>query len=61
MSPTARAHGPELEPKPRMRPTFDRSPVRTPKVQRSKKGSSAFPVHMAAPAPMGVPLLYEGR
>jgi hypothetical protein len=24
-------------------------------------GSSAFPVHMAAPAPMGVPLLYEGR
>ena len=28
MSPTARAHGPELEPKPRMRPTFDRSPVR---------------------------------
>ena len=35
MSPTARAHGPELEP--RMRLTFDRSPVRTPKVQRSKK------------------------
>src|SRR3954470_2118594 len=30
---------PELDgpPKPRMRPTFDRSPVRTPKVQRSKK------------------------
>jgi hypothetical protein len=25
------------------------------------RGSSAFPVHMAAPAPMGVPLLYEGR
>jgi hypothetical protein len=28
MSPTASAHGPELEPKPRMRLTFDRSPVR---------------------------------
>jgi hypothetical protein len=30
---------PELDgpPKPRMRLTFDRSPVRTPKVQRSKK------------------------
>jgi hypothetical protein len=27
----------------------------------NKSGSSAFPVHMAAPAPMGVPLLYEGR
>jgi hypothetical protein len=37
MSPTACVHGPELEPKPRMRLTFDRSPVRTPKVQRSKK------------------------
>ena len=36
MSPTACVHGPKLEPKPRTRLTFDRSPVRTPKVQRSK-------------------------
>src|SRR3954468_14961913 len=41
MSPTARAHGPELDgpPKPRMRLTFDRSPVRESRTPGSARGA----------------------
>src|SRR4051795_9001352 len=41
MSPTASAHGPELDgpPKPRMRLTFDRSPVRKSRTPGSARGA----------------------
>src|SRR4051794_17946773 len=57
MSPTACVHGPELEPKPRMRLTFDRSPVRESVRREKRRGETPPPAGEAGREAFGVTAL----